>query len=186
MKAQFITLTASLLLGLFSVQAQITSHFPNGQVMRESQEDKACACIKITTYHDNGKVAEKYSENIADGKRVGSYTSFFANGSKENVRNWDNGVMDGAQTSWYLNGKIRSETLYAKGQPVGTWNFFDINGQLEYTEAHAGDTRSREFYFKGEIYLVEVYKDGLKFKEQIVNQSLFDEYAAANTDGQTK
>ncbi|MGD1848709.1 MAG: toxin-antitoxin system YwqK family antitoxin, partial [Salibacteraceae bacterium] len=149
------TLLCASLLTVSVAFGQSTTHYANGQVKQSTETPASCSCKWITNYHENGQIAERYRVLLNNNQRDGEYLSFFENGKQEKVMQWKNGVLDGPQKAYYLNGTLRSSTHYLKGKKSGEWQFFNEKGELESTETNEGDLTVRTFYYQGKVYRIE-------------------------------
>jgi antitoxin component YwqK of YwqJK toxin-antitoxin module len=78
----------------------------------------------MTTNWPNGS---KQSEGVVIGEiRIDPNAS-----KSEQEKNLDAIIKDGKWTSWFEDGKVRSEEYYDKGKMIGEWKMFHENGQVE-------------------------------------------------------
>ena len=65
---------------------------------------------------------------MADGKRVGPWTSFFANGGIRSKAVYVDGLEEGTTEIFHENGMVYYTGQYHLGKPVGEWLFYDTKG----------------------------------------------------------
>jgi len=82
--------------------------------------------VDVETYYENG-VTEKKGQSI-DGKRHGTWESFYKNGYKWSVVNYRNGLKWGETLTFYPNGMMKWQGQYANDERVGLWVFYDTAG----------------------------------------------------------
>lgn len=61
-------------------------------------------------------------------QREGLWSSFYENGKKWSVGNFEGGVANGVSKVWYENGSMRYEGEMKDGKPTGTWMYWDEKG----------------------------------------------------------
>lgn len=66
-----------------------------------------------------------------DGMFNGENTTYFIDGKKESISNWDKGLQTGKETTYYKNGQIASEYLYEIDVLNGNYQLFHFNGKLK-------------------------------------------------------
>ncbi len=66
-----------------------------------------------STFYQNNYVAREYY--YMDKTPIGTWTLYYPSGAKYRDIPYKNGAIDGKVTTWYLNGKIKSEVLYING-----------------------------------------------------------------------
>lgn len=97
---------------------------PNEVSQPSSNTDKV---IEVVTYHDNG-VIDKKGTSI-NGKRVGTWESFYENGYKWSIVNYNtNGLKDGETMAFFPNGMMKWQGQYANDDRTGLWIFYDEKG----------------------------------------------------------
>jgi len=84
--------------------------------------------VDVVTYHENG-VIEKKGLSI-DGKRHGTWESFYQNGYKWSLVNYRNGLKWGETMTFYPNGMMKWQGQYANDERVGLWIFYDTTGVI--------------------------------------------------------
>ena len=108
--------------------------------------------IHYTIYYKGDKKHGEYLEFYRDG------TGLHGSGNKKCSYNYKDGVLDGEDKEWYINGQISQECYYKDGKKHGKYKKFDKNGM---------------------ITLKCQYKDDIKLEEPLirlrkVNQELFE------------
>jgi len=94
----------------------------------EQQKDDKKEIVDVITYHDNG-VVEKKGKSI-DGKRHGTWESFYTNGYKWSEVSYRNGLKWGETINYYPNGMMKWQGQYANDVRVGLWIFYDTTGVI--------------------------------------------------------
>jgi antitoxin component YwqK of YwqJK toxin-antitoxin module len=84
------------------------------------------AVVAQTNYYDNGGV--EMTGGMADGKRHGTWESFFYNGQPWTVNNYDHGVLHGEYIMYNKGGSLKLRGHYTQGEESGHWEYFDIKG----------------------------------------------------------
>ncbi|HEY8782320.1 MAG TPA: TonB family protein [Mucilaginibacter sp.] len=78
----------------------------------DTSVDKNLSVIK--EYYKNGKIRLAGSATMQDLKFQGPVITFFANGHKMNIKNYDNGELTGDIIEYYPNGKFYNKKSYIK------------------------------------------------------------------------
>ncbi len=81
----------------------------------------------ITYYPDTGKTAEIVF--FKNGKKDGSLTKYFPDGTLMTESNYIDGSPEGKFTHYHPDGKIQIEGKYKNGKQVGDWKYYDENGK---------------------------------------------------------
>ncbi len=82
---------------------------------------------EVRTYYDNGTLKSTYRYTSASNYEV---TNYYPSGKIMESGRFINGKMDGAWTSYAVNGIRTSEGLYKNGEKIGEWKLYDDNGSL--------------------------------------------------------
>ena len=80
------------------------------------------------TYFENGQLKEK--SNFIEGAKDGLEVRYFKNGILSANINFKNGIRDGSWITYYTNGQLYYEGNYKNGERDGSWVFYFDNGQL--------------------------------------------------------
>jgi antitoxin component YwqK of YwqJK toxin-antitoxin module len=80
------------------------------------------------TYYRSGSV--KMEGNKIDDKREGRWMSFFENGNPWSETHFQNGLKHGPTTVWFPHGIKYYEGQYENDRSVGTWKFFNEDGEF--------------------------------------------------------
>ena len=89
----------------------------------------------VTTKHGNGNIEEKYSTD-KDGRKHGSYASYYESGKKKVRCRYSSGQLNGNYTEYHENGKVRLKKSYKKGQLSGTLALYDEEGAVLHRAAY--------------------------------------------------
>jgi len=84
--------------------------------------------IRETTYFENKQM--QMDGGYKDGKREGSWISWYMNGNKWSEGFFKNGKSEGKRITYFENGKVRYEGTYKNDQRIGKWRFYDETGKL--------------------------------------------------------
>ncbi len=91
-------------------------------VIQQSPTDE----VDVVEHYENGVV--KIQGKSVDGKRVGTWESFFENGYKWSEVEYANGVKKGPVVVFYKNGMMRYQGRYYNDERAGLWTFYDTTG----------------------------------------------------------
>ena len=83
---------------------------------------------QVIESYENGVV--KIRGKKMNGKRVGKWESFYANGYKWSESDYKNGFRDGPFVVYYRNGMMRYDGRYQSDERSGVWQFYDTTGVL--------------------------------------------------------
>ena len=88
--------------------------------------------VEIMTYFENFKVNTKGRVKIVGEEevRIGTWSSYYKNGTHWSKSEYSNGVSDGDYQTWYPNGKPNIIGFYSNGVETGQWTFFDTTGTV--------------------------------------------------------
>ena len=84
-------------------------------------------------YCNNGQLIRKTYLNSTEKVTIVNY---YCNGNKKNEFSIKGPFADGKHTWWYPNGQIQSESYFKDNNKVGTWKYWDINGNLTKKEIY--------------------------------------------------
>lgn len=84
-------------------------------------------------YYPGGGIKMKgvYNENL---QREGLWISYYESGVKWSEAYYSNGLRDGHNLTFYPNGKMRYIGEYKNEKKIGTWTFYDEEGNVTKTE----------------------------------------------------
>ena len=80
------------------------------------------------TKYPNGNLHTKGS--VVNGKRHGTWESWYENGNKWSETTYSYGVREGKTVSYYPNGMVRYIGYYNNNKQSGKWMTFDESGNL--------------------------------------------------------
>ena len=84
--------------------------------------------IKETWFYQEGM---KHLEGpIADGKRNGTFKTYYKSGSLMSIGDFKDGKREGKAVVYHENGKVYYEGFYKEGKECGVWKFYDEKGNL--------------------------------------------------------
>jgi hypothetical protein len=84
-----------------------------------------------TTYFVNGQ--RSHEIHYRNGQYFGTFTSFHANGSKAVVQHFGTEGVDGEDTGYFPSGVLMYKARYSKGEPAGTWVWYNEDGSVRST-----------------------------------------------------
>lgn len=164
--------------------------YPSGNLQEESKYDNN-AIIYTKSYYDrkNGPMSSKVSYNLQYGEErtewslnnkviskvrssdtvhvdivLNGYYEFLDN-EKETHVHYKNGVKNGKEEIFYLNGKLWEETNYKLGKFNGSHKKWYRNGQMALSENYRNsvkDGAERKWYDSGQKHYEYHYKNGVK------------------------
>jgi hypothetical protein len=90
----------------------------------------------ISIDSSNIEEGKKYmlEEHYSDGILNGGQTKYYVNGKIFFTRNWKNGKLDGETKGLYASGITKYEGSFKNGEKDGKWNWYDENGKVTSTE----------------------------------------------------
>ena len=80
-------------------------------------------------YHPNGVLKTKGL--LKNGKRTGTWTSYFVSGKVQSESKFDKGKLNGKTATYYPNGNVQYMGLYIGGKKDDLWFFYHEDGALE-------------------------------------------------------
>ncbi len=86
-------------------------------------------------YYPNGQLRITGELNN-DGKKEGTWTSYFENGKKNSESVFKDGINNGYSMVWYPNGNIRYFGDYLEGRRSGSWTFYNEEGEVTKKESY--------------------------------------------------
>lgn len=87
-----------------------------------------------TVYFVNGQPSHVIE--YAQGKYHGTFTANYPDGSKSCVQHYGPQGADGEDTGYHRSGKVSYRGLYRAGKAVGTWRWFNEQGEVTSTQEH--------------------------------------------------
>ncbi len=144
-------------------------------------------CIRKTYYMSSGKIKEKYYINPINGNKSGEYIlfsftgdtlqvglykrnllngpfiSYFENGKVQVESNCLNGLLNGIQREYYINGKLRSEVLFSENRLWEIITACDSTGKLvDFGNIKNGSGIARKYYADGSLEYQGSFFNGLR------------------------
>jgi len=86
-------------------------------------------------YYPNGQI-RMLGELNNDGRKEGTWTSYFENGKKNSESVFKDGINNGYSMVWYPSGNVRYFGDYLNGNRSGGWTFYDEEGTVTKTESY--------------------------------------------------
>jgi antitoxin component YwqK of YwqJK toxin-antitoxin module len=83
-----------------------------------------------TEFYESGN--KRIEMNLMEGKRNGKIRLFFEDEKIQEVRAYDNGLMDGTWITWNNNSVKIAEAAYKRNKKHGKWYIWDDNGVKRY------------------------------------------------------
>ncbi len=87
-----------------------------------------------TTYFVNGQPSHVIE--YKHGEYGGTFTSNYPSGAKNVVQHYDETGCNGEDTGYYEDGKVSYRAFYRAGKAVGTWRWFNQQGEVTNTREH--------------------------------------------------
>lgn len=114
------------------------------------------------SYYPSGKIKNQIAYEA--GRPKGPYTTYYENGQIEEQGNWSLTKNYGSFKRFYENGKVAQEfTFDESGKRNGTQKYYHENGQLMIVGDWNGGKESgavTEYYENGEVKSIRVFNDG--------------------------
>ena len=101
------------------------------EVVITPQPKKTIVDGEFVAHFPNGKIQVK-GENF-NGKRTGTWISYFQTGSKQSENVYIDGIKNGKTVSYYPNGQIRYIGYYKNDKKDGAWEFYLEDGTADKT-----------------------------------------------------
>lgn len=86
-------------------------------------------------FHDKNMIRRSDGYSL-DNLRTGIWNAFFPDGTVQSEGNYVNGLEEGPYKVFYDNGRPYYIGQYHLGKPVGTWEFYDPEGNLAGTKEY--------------------------------------------------
>ena len=80
-------------------------------------------------YHPNGNIKTKGL--LKNGKRTGVWTSYFVSGKVQSESKFDKGKLNGKTATYYPNGNVQYMGLYINNEKDDNWFFYGEDGSFE-------------------------------------------------------
>jgi antitoxin component YwqK of YwqJK toxin-antitoxin module len=80
-------------------------------------------------YHSNGNIKTKGL--LKNGKRTGVWTSYFVSGKVQSESKFDKGKLNGKTATYYPNGNVQYMGLYINNEKDDNWFFYGEDGSFE-------------------------------------------------------
>ena len=119
-----------ILIIFFTILFCLTSSIGWSLSLNDLFEIKGIYYNKLTEVPFTGKIDGKTKGSFKNGKRDGSWLSYWANGKLQSKTNHKNGKLEGSWVSYHLNGQLRDKGQYKNGLKDGSWFSYFGNGQL--------------------------------------------------------
>ena len=112
-------------------RVEVISNWGDGTVKEERVYHEGDV-IEIVTYFENFKVNTKGRVKIVGEEevRIGTWRSYYKNGTHWSQGEYSNGVSDGGYQTWHPNGSPNIIGFYSNGVETGQWTFFDSTGTI--------------------------------------------------------
>lgn len=86
------------------------------------------------TYFINGEKARQV--DYVNGNYFGTLISYYSSGAKAYEQHYTAAGCDGEDTGYFPSGRISYRAHYKTGKPVGTWIWYDEDGNIRTTREH--------------------------------------------------
>lgn len=140
-------------------------------------------------YDRNGTLDEEETYN--NGQLNGKNTSFYYNGKKHFTANYQSGKANGRYVRYYLNGQISRQGYYIEGDAEGNWIYYNSNGTVSAEKFFVNDELNgpQRFYDVAEkLTTVEYYDNGTltHFEKYDTNGTVLKTYHISKESTLTK
>lgn len=122
---------ALIAVGFISCESEEKTEEPKTITNLDSEEDLIEQMPNMYREYFPGKKQVKITGPLDnEGKRHGTWESFFENGQKNSATYYVHGVREGHSIVYYPNGAIFYYGEYKNDEKVGLWKTFNENGEL--------------------------------------------------------
>lgn len=80
-------------------------------------------------FHENGQLKIEGLNNMY-GNREGLWVAYYEDGTKWSENFYTDGIKSGHSVTFFPNGNVRYVGEYKNDERVGTWKFYDLEGNL--------------------------------------------------------
>jgi|TARA_B110000438_G_C15628316_1_gene569769 antitoxin component YwqK of YwqJK toxin-antitoxin module len=122
------TLSILLLLLLVSC-SQEEGNIPVEKIIAVDQTSKNITDGEFIEHHPNGNIKTKGL--LKNGNRTGIWTSYFVNGKVQSESKFDKGKLNGKTAAYYPNGNVQYMGLYINNEKDDLWFFYSEDGSFE-------------------------------------------------------
>ena len=98
----------------------------------------------VTYYNDNWQVFVQ--GEMINGKRVGTWETFFRSGQIRCIENYKDGMLEGKRTTYFESGQIRFEEHYKNNLLHGKYTAYDEEGNVLYTTVFTNGSGRYKLY----------------------------------------
>ena len=116
----------SFLLLLFTSCSQQADNVPVEKIISIDQRPKTKTDGEFIEYHPNGNIKTKGL--LKNGKRTGAWTSYFLDGKVQSESKFDKGKLNGKTAAYYPNGNVQYMGLYVNNKKDDHWFFYQEDG----------------------------------------------------------
>lgn len=95
----------------------------------EVDQKKSITDGEFIEYHPNGILKTKGL--LKNGKRTGTWTSYFVSGKVQSESKFEKGKLNGKTATYYPNGNVQYMGLYIGGKKDDIWFFYREDGSFE-------------------------------------------------------
>ena len=121
--------TLSILFLLLSVScSQEEANIPVEKNIAVDQK-KSITDGEFIEHHPNGNLKTKGL--LKNGKRTGTWTSYFVSGKVQSESKFDKGKLNGKTATYYPNGNVQYMGLYINNEKDDHWFFYREDGSFE-------------------------------------------------------
>lgn len=101
-----------------------------GKLLAEGETD---ILDGICSWYNHEGIFEKRN-NYCKGVLEGKETEYYENGKVKIIRSYSKGVLSGKYVEYYLSGEISQSGKYDNGTKTGKWRYYDEDGDYKLTE----------------------------------------------------
>ena len=136
-----------------------------GETMDDLVKRNGLYYKKFTDVPFTGEVEGNKQGSFKDGKKEGSWATYWDNGQLRSKGAYKNGTKDGFCQFYWMYGRIRDEGSFKNGTKHGMWvGYWEKNGSLQYEQNYKNDQEdSYKFYWEnGQLGTEGIYLNGQK------------------------
>ena len=122
---------------------------------------------KSLVYYESGELKIEYK--YVNGNIEGIWREYYKSGKIKRARTYIAGKREGKDTRFYESGSTEIEMNYVNDIIQGDWISYYESGAIDQTSQFVDGKRNgllKSFYKTSELDFIQVYKNGLKIKEE--------------------
>ena len=104
----------------------LSGSIPVEKIIPADHKPKTKTDGEFIEYHPNGNIKTKGL--LKNGKRTGVWISYFINGKVQSESKFDKGELNGKTAAYYPNGNVQYMGLYVNNKKDDHWFFYQEDG----------------------------------------------------------